>query len=480
MSRHLLYLESGRLRAFSWNKGQLKDEGDFVTTAEAPEEFGAYLRTHPKAHFYLLVNLPDESYALDSIPHLWGADRRALIARKARQHFPEPAMTCTTSLGREKGGRKTESLLISALGAPEWMRPWLQAMDSAEAALAGIYSTPQLNGKLLSKLGHTAPDCLLLSLFGNAMRESHLHRGQTVFSRLTPLPEAGAPAIAGHISIEAGKLHQYLIAQRRIGRDEVLPVFLIATADVLGEMTAPEGSPRNLAFTLIDIQVAARRLKINTPLTSDGSLPLFLHLLASTPPRQQFAPPALRRDFRLSQIRSQIWALGIGLLTAGSLNGAINLHQAQSLDEESQQLAQQTQTIEKHRQSLAATLPRLDLSHETLRQIIERHTELAARQDRMTPMLDTLSRALDREHGIELEKLDWQAESPGPDATLLVHGESEDEAGLERFVRLLHQTTAYRIELFRAPPPLATMPTVGDDTAPEQRPAFSLRLSLQK
>jgi hypothetical protein len=66
-----------------------------------------------------------------------------------------------TSLGYEKNQRKNEKLLLSALTDPAHLEPWLQRLNAAEVALAGIYSVSQLGGLLLKNWGYPegAPCC---------------------------------------------------------------------------------------------------------------------------------------------------------------------------------------------------------------------------------------------------------------------------------------------------------------------------------
>jgi len=487
---HLLYLDAELLSAYTWQRGQLALERAFPINSEELRDFGEYLLMHRQARFRLLVNLADEGYVTENIPRLWGSDRRALIARKAKQHFPEPALNCVFSLGMEKTTRKTENLLIAALMGTEQLQPCLQTLANCEAALAGVYSTAQLNGALLKKLGYTPPSCLLLSLFKTSMRESYLADGQTVFSRLIPITDRSPAAIAYSFATEAGKLQQYLIGQRRIGRDEALPIFVIAHPESVDEIAQACAVTTNQAITLIDNQAAAHRLKLKTPAPDNCSELLFLHQLTSNTPRQQFATQELRRSFRLAQTRRLIWAMSAGILATGTLSAANDIQQARLLTEETRQQRSDESILRHHHQEIVAAFPALDISHESLRQITDRHAELVLQQNRMPPTLALLANALDQVSAIELESLDWKAGTTGTKEMLAIKGYVQEEATsgttakatLERFMELLREIPNCRID---TPHPLlpssAAQPFADDDaSSPRSTQEFLLRMTFQK
>ncbi|HXE40595.1 MAG TPA: hypothetical protein VN639_19190, partial [Azonexus sp.] len=227
-ARRLLYLNTHRLTAYAWRHGRLLAEGVFENGDEGLAQFAAYLANHRRSHFSLLANIAEEGHVLETIPFLQGRDRQALITRRIGQHFLGTHLATAFSLGFEKVRRKNEKVLFSALTNPAHIEPWLQRINDAEAPLAGLYTVAQLGGQLLKQLGQSASRCLLLSTQDHSIRESFLVDGQTIFSRMAPVTDSSIAGIASGLAAEAGKLHQYLVGQRLVGRDEALPVFIVA------------------------------------------------------------------------------------------------------------------------------------------------------------------------------------------------------------------------------------------------------------
>ena len=424
-TRRLLYLNTHRLSAYAWREGRLLPEAIFETDAEGLAGFAEYLQKQRCSQFSLLANVAEEGHAQETIPYLQGRDRQALISRKIGQHFLGTPLATAISLGYEKAKRKNEKLLISALTNPGHFEPWLTRLNEAAAPLAGIYTVAQLGGQLLKKLGHSTPRCLLLTLQDHSIRESFLVDGQTLFSRMAPLTDSSIAGIASSLSTEAGKLHQYLIGQRQVGRDEKLPVFIIAHPQAIPaiENACPERG--QLSFSLIDSHRAAKKIGLHTAPDDSRSELLFLHLLATAPPRQQFASEAHRHDFRLAQIRQTIFAVGLLALLGSGLFAAKEIYRAHTLHEESQALASSVADLNWRYREISATFPQLGIDNDTLRRLTTRHADLIRQQRQPGPAYRWVSQALNAAPNISLDSIEWKIGRSSPSTAASVIGDDE-------------------------------------------------------
>ena len=244
------------MSAYAWQQGNLRAEGVFDYNEEGQQSFAEYLGEHRGSQFSLLANVAEEGHALETIPFLQGADRRTLITRKIGQNFLGTPLATSVSLGYEKNQRKNEKLLLSALTNPAHFEPWLRRLSDAEVPLAGIYTVAQLGGQLLKKLGQENSRCLLLTLQDHSIRETYLVDGHAHFSRMAPLSDSSIAGIASAFAAEAGKLHQYQIGQRLIGRDESLPAFIVAHPLTIPAIEKACPAHNQLNFTFIDSHVA--------------------------------------------------------------------------------------------------------------------------------------------------------------------------------------------------------------------------------
>ncbi len=408
ITRRLLYLNTHRLQAFSRQRGELLPEGIFENNDDGLREFAQYLAEHRNSHFSLLANVAEEGHIHETIPFLRGQDRQTLITRKIGQHFLGTALATAISLGYEKTQRKNEKLLLSALTNPAHFEPWLQRISSAEAPLAGIYSVAQLGGLLVKKLGFGSGRTLLLTVQDHSIRESYLVDGHAHFSRMAPLADSSIAGIASAFAAEAGKLHQYLIGQRLIGRDEALPVLIVAHPLSIPAIEKACPDRGQLSFTIIDSHLAAAKLRLHTLPGDNRSDLLFLQLLASAPPRQQFAGETHRHHYRLSQIRHGLIAAGLVALLGSVLFAAKQTYDAHALREEAGTLASSEADFNHRYQEISATFPQLGIDNETLRQLTSRYSQLASQQRLPGPAFGLVSRILDQMPSIALEGIDWE------------------------------------------------------------------------
>jgi len=412
ISRRLLYLNTHRLSAYAWRHGKLQPEGSFENGDEGLERFRTYLETNRRSHFSLLANVAEEGHVLETIPFLKGADRQALVTRKIGQHFLGTPLATAFPLGFEKGRRRNEKLLLSALTNPGHFEPWLQRLQETEAPLAGIYTVAQLGGQLLRKLGHAQGRCLLLSLQDHSIRESYLADGQTLFSRMAPITDSSIAGIASSFAAEAGKLHQYLIGQRLIGRDEKLPVFIVAYPPAIPAIDKACPDRGQLSFSIIDSHQAAGKLGLRSPPEDNRSDYLFLHLLATAPPRQQFADEPLRHDYRLSQLRQGLLAAGLVGLLGGLLFTAKEAFDTRALRQETLALRASEADLNWRYQEISATFPQIGIDTDTLRRLTSRQADFARLQRQPGPLYQQLSRALDQMPNIQLESIEWKIGRP--------------------------------------------------------------------
>ena len=465
----LLYLNTHRLSAYAWKQGRLALEGTFENNEIGHAGFRVYLDKQGRSIFWMLANVAEEGHVQEVIPYLRGKDRETLIGRKIGQHFLGTPLAAAFSIGFEKNRRKNERLLLSALTNPAHFEPWLKRINEVGTALAGIYTVAQMSGQLLGKLGHADSRCLLLTLQDHSIRESYLVNGRTLFSRMAPLTDSSIAGVASSFAAEAGKLYQYLVGQRLISRDETIPTYIVAAPTALPaiQRAVPEHGP--LDFRLIDSQAAATRIGLHTQPEDSRSEQLFLHLLASAPPKQQFASENHRHDYRLAQIRQALLAVGLVSLLGGLLFAAKQAYEAYALREETQALKASEADFNQRYQEISATFPQLGIDNDTLRQLTDRHREITRQQRQPWNAFRQVSQALDRMPGVILESIDWRIGRATPTTGTQLNGNEEITsihgslrfdpnatprqvlALIEEFADLLHTDTDCTVNIVQRP-----------------------------
>lgn len=420
--RRLLLLEANRLSAWQWQGGHLRNEQSFSADIAGNEAFAEYLRTHGNAVFTILADVAEEGFQIEDVPFVSGRDRSALTKRRLGQYFYGTPFALAISLGREKTGRRDEKILFAALTQPRHLEPWLAAMRSADAQLAGIYSAPQALASLFAG-GHKLPGPrLVLSITQSGVRQTFFNNGQLYFSRLTTLATGTLEEAAVTCAVEAQKIYQYLSGQRLIQRNSTLEVTILAHPGQSNSIRSHCRASAELNFNYIDLLAEARKSKLKTlPQDSHCEL-LLLHQLVRHPPARQFAPAVEQRYYHLWQLKSGLAAAAIVIFSACMLYAGKQYFSARTLQESTQLLTEKTQGDERKYQAALKTLPPLPISTDDMRTLVMRFEDLVER----SPLLETtyipLSHALDATPGIEIQRISWQLSPKLPTAADQVSG----------------------------------------------------------
>ncbi|MDP2751019.1 MAG: hypothetical protein Q8O31_00195 [Rhodocyclaceae bacterium] len=215
--RYLLMTAAG-LTAWQWREGQLIKEGTF-DAGEIPA-FDAYLRHHATQSFFMLVDIPDEAFRIDEIPHASRRDRKGIIRRRLERHFPGAPLTTAIPLERSRTGRRDDRFLFCALTRP--LDPWMTALRRTESRLAGVFSMFQAMTSLAKQRGLLTSPCLMVLVSEAGLRQTFFKGGKPWLSRLTRLD--AAKSLQNTLDEEAEKMRQYLIGQHLLVRDEPLTI----------------------------------------------------------------------------------------------------------------------------------------------------------------------------------------------------------------------------------------------------------------
>jgi len=405
MQRRVLYLDTAQLTAYQVGAGKLQAEVVFTTDPAGLADFGHYLALQPRSRFMLLADVAEEGFQSEDIPYSTGNDRRAIVTRKLAQHFYGTPYTLAHSQGRLKTGRRDERLLLMALTRPQLFEPWLTVLHEAQAILTGIYALPQILPGLLPK--QAPAQILLLTRTHAGLRQTFCEAGQMRFSRLTPLANGSAEESAMAAFLEAMKMHQYLASQRLIERGQPLAtVLLVHTAEVAA-MRAHCQDNADLRFEISDLLETAQRLGLRSPPADTLAEILFCHLLARKPPAEQFAPPAERQHYRLWQARLALQSASALILLSGLLFAAersMDMRQRHAVIEQAQQ---QVQIDQQHYEAKLQSLPKIPMTTDNLRSLVDRYVQVAQRAEGPAPLLTQLSQSLDAFPAVTLETIEW-------------------------------------------------------------------------
>jgi hypothetical protein len=485
MARTLLFLSADAFQTHVWNSKGLAVTREFSNDADGREQFAEFLERY-KHPAYLLVDIIEEDFHLETVPHLIGPSRKSLIERKFEQYYRSTPFRQATLLKRQSEGRRDDEFLFSALTNPQRITPWLETLLASETPLAGIYSVPNVSAPLLKDI--QAEHVLLLTWERNAgLRQTYFHEKRLHFSRLIPINEGGT--LIDAIISETPRTQQYLKSLSLPPPGETLEVFILCHNDDIAQLRDRLSSDSDLNFNYLDITEFARTHKCRQPIEDSDCTPLFLNLLARKPPAAHYANAHHTHFHMLWQLRFVLFGVALMIVLTGLLWSGLSLWQAQQFAAETAPLTQQTertraQTQATQRNFANTTVPAADMKTAVL---------LARSLSQYSPPSDKilleLSRAMEGYPRITLEELSWRASaddaapSPYPAQVITFEGSlvgfgSDHRAALaylEKFEQGLARA-GYAVSATALPLDISSKGSISGDAAGSAQGRFTLKI----
>jgi hypothetical protein len=428
MSRTLLFLSAESFQAFVWKNSHLDVAQVFSNDADGREQFSAFIELH-RHPAYLLVDIIEEDFHLETIPHLIGSSRTALLDRKFEQYYRSTPFHQATLLRRQTEGRRDDEFLFSALTNPQRISPWLDTLLAKKIPLVGIYSVPNISTPMLKEF---ASEHVLLLTWerGAGLRQTYFKDKQLHFSRLIPINQNST--FSQSVATETPRTQQYLKSLSLPPPGETLDVHIICHENDMADLHSRLAGDNDLHYNYVDIQEFAMRNKCKHEFTDSDATPLLLSLLATKPPSSHYANSDHTHYHLLWQLRRLFTALAVLTLIAGIvwsgltyMQGKEFVGETEPIQIQSERMQQQTRQV--HQSFGDTSAPAADMKTAV---VLARHLNQYSHLPR--EILYELSTVMDSYPRIKLHKLEWHASvadaspSPYPAQVITFDGELTD------------------------------------------------------
>ncbi len=414
--RQLLYLTNDQLTACRREKGNYSAGLSFSNDETGWEAFSRHLAGSRNTPTYLLADLVEEDFQHDSLPHVLGRSRRALVQRRLGQLYRDTPYRQAIQQGREEYGRKDDRMLFSALTNAELLKPWLDAILKQKTPLTGIYSPALLSAALIKKLGLHCDNLLLVTHQSSGLRQSFFRVSALKFSRLTPLTDPNPDAVADTIARETANTQQFLVSARLLPRGETLDVVILADGEGLPRLrSACEDTPA-MAHRFFDLADAAALVGLKNPGSVSLCDPLFLSLLDHAIPASHYAQAEQTRCFRLWQARIVLHILSAGVVAGALLSAGSNGLEALQNYRQSRQMALEASVAQSQYQAIVRSLPHTATSPQNMRAAVNIEQMISRNAPAPAQLLGIVSRVLDTLPQIRIDQLHWQVSTESESA----------------------------------------------------------------
>ena len=412
-ARRALLIGSRAVAVYHWSGAETAAAYLFNADDEGREQFARYLRETDKAPFFALVDVFEEEYRHETIPHVLAADRAAIVKRKAARLFRDSPYYCYRLLGREAHGRRDDRALLAAVTKPGLLRQWIALLEEAQAPLAGIGSLPLFSETILRQVeqepGRQRLIVSMQSLSG--LRQTYFHGGKFRISRLARLPRHGVEAAAPWIKEEVEKTRRYLESVRLLAATESLQAYFLLSGGLLRELRDEytRGEPDAVTAVFCDLNDLLRAAGDGRTVDAPFADRYFVHRLLQAGPVNSYASATERRHYLLRRLRGGMRAGGGLLLLAGVLWGWVHLVGGLAY-RQGALIAQQEAERYEHRYRLARRdLPPTPTAPAELQAAVELTAGLRAGKSAPLEMIRALSVGLRGYPSIQPRKLSWTA-----------------------------------------------------------------------
>lgn len=431
--KRAICLSADAVTVYHWQNGDIADSFQFDSDDTGRFHFARYLQETPLLTTYVLVDVVEEEFRQDTIPHVSGSDRKNILERKFNRSFRNSPYIYHMLQGRQKEGRKDDKVLLTALTKPDAITPWIKLLEQNRVPLAGIYSLPIMSKALLKPLNAKSKNVLLVSMGSSSgLRQTYFRDQQLQVSRLAKLPRYGTTPYGSYVLAELEKLYQYLKNLRVLSREEPLDIYILAHGEVLVDLNNRVKETALTRYHLIDVATLSREMGIEGVLTTPFSDYLYAHSLLSATPQNHYGSTNDTHYFSMHQARVGLYAASILTLLAGTTWGGYNFISGISLKHQSTKIAQDAAYFQARYEIAKKDLPPTVVEPADIKSAIDIIDTLAKHKSTPFLMMSAVSKVLDRYPNLQIDGIDWTVNTDPNTHSFENNRFDEDKQGIEK------------------------------------------------
>jgi hypothetical protein len=405
---HILHLSSGKAHIYF-----VKSKG--ATLIEPPSglqqasDLALFAEQWPSIPWVVLVDQSEETFWGGVMPVMRGAAKTAWIERMSAQSGSDSAYRWSELQGKSRSQPDKLRVLGYTLGRAEGLTPWLDALQSCDARIRGIYSpvmiTPTALTLLKIKPLKNEDDIgVLVTPHAEGLRQSVLVGGKVRFSRLALHPATNDTEWFETIYSETARLREYLIGSGLLKSDRAgmhLYVVMPPNVDAKGTHASTKSNSRDhyhwVASSLADL--------------------VYVAALAKHQPLKQLAPAFYSKRDLSVRVTRIIYMASAGIAAAAVIYASFSTAQLwqKQLDIDAAQAA--ANTASQRYQAIAKNFPPTPLTATQLADMSKRWDNIkAATPPNMRDILVAAGQTLARHPGMIIEKMEWVGDVPNKPA----------------------------------------------------------------
>lgn len=405
----LLVNDSG-MQLYAWEHGALAWKQAFRATPAELEEFGNALESFPGFPAIIVTDLIEESFRHDTVVHVSGSDRTAVLKRKLDFVFRNTAYRLAKVTEREATGRRDDRIMLSAITKPDLVELWVRVLLEKRFAIQSVTSVAHLLHDLaaLEKLDKEEFLLVINVEQGGNLRQTFIRKGMVMFSRLTPMQLRENTVLGADVLQETLQLRQYFERIQFVPYEASLRIQVYSVFDD-GFLQLEARSTETNRFEVIDVGPPLAALKVDLEGQEAGPVHYFVaKVLGGRQPANVYAPPAATKYQDLRKFSKAIWVSAACILVAGL--GASIMPALSILDQWEQRdtLIAQARPLEAQYRELTARFPETPIPSREMQLVVETYDTIVRQVHSPVETWNMIARALAGIEGLQLTGITWE------------------------------------------------------------------------
>ncbi|WP_374355322.1 hypothetical protein [Chitinimonas sp.] len=409
LPRFYLFITESGLTVSSGSSAVLEQIHAFTADADGLTAFEQFIDGQRQALYYLLVDLQEEDYRAETIPHVGARNRQRIIRRRLESLYRETPYRSATPQGRESTGRRDDRFLLAALTNRLPLDQWLERINARDLRIVGVYSVTLLTARHIRRVAAIPAKALIVTRqFGSGLRQTYIADGSLRFSRLTAPEVDDHQSFASLLAGEAARARQFLASLRAIDRLEPMQVVMVCADQEVAPQRAACPDSELIHYQFLAISDFAASLGVSPLQLGDSCEPVWLRLIALRQPSNHYATPVQRKPYLF-------WQISRGLLATTAVAAVATIGAALWFWQQSSQLARDTMRQQQQQAAAEALYAKNapqtqagELTPTGMKNVVLAYRKLVEERPQLTPSLVTISGLLEQFPEVELNELAWR------------------------------------------------------------------------
>lgn len=409
-TRRALFVGSDKVSVYHWVNNNIGNSYLFDASVEGFENFGRYLSEVANDPMYVLLDTPVEEYRLDTIPHVFGADRKALIGRKQDRAFRGTPYLYSEVQGREESGRRDDNIMLSAITSPDVITPWLKVLEANKIPVAGLITVPLLLQEIKNIVPDMQDNALVFSLQSiGGLRQSFFRDKSLKFSRLVKMPRYGTQHYPPILSEELDKIRRYVTTAHLADDKKPLDIYFFGNQELLTELGKEHINSAQVRYHLLDTGDLAKECGFEQQTETPFSDKYFIYHLLKNKCKNRFAGNKDLRYFQMNQMNKSLRVASFLFMMSGIIWGGMNVLEGLTYRQQKKSDAAKADFYQVRYEVARERISALPVDPADLSTVVDAKNVLEKYQADPVDMFRLISKGLEGFPEIQISNIQWSA-----------------------------------------------------------------------